>query len=333
MAKTATKAAAKKAQPATTKAAPAASPSRAATVARPAQKPTPEPKKIVPAVRQQAPPPTAETLASLPAHMRNDVDLGKENIRNEDMDIPRLKLIQGLSKELQLYDDLKAGHFFHSAAETIFDDSFRVVPIYMTREYILWRPLEDGGGILARSTDGVNWNPPAGEFKVKLDRKDGGAEVVWKLAKTVEASGLGNWGTMNPADPNSPPAATLMFNFLLAFPDFPDLMPAVLTFQRSSIKIGRKFLTKLKTVRTPLFGTIFRLSSYDDHNAANQDYKNISIVGDGLVDDPALYEQYKSLWQVMSQRGLNIKDIDSLQNEDDLPGDGGGQQEQQQHGY
>lgn len=263
------------------------------------------------------------TSANLPAHMRDDVGMGKENIGQADMDIPRLKLMQGLSKELPLYDDLKSGDFFHTATEAIFDEPFRVVPIFMDKQYILWRPLEDGGGIMARASDGVHWAPSAGSFKVKLDRKDGGGEVEWKLAHTVQESGLANWGTMNPRDTNSPPAATLMYNFLLAFPDDPDQLPAVLTFQRSSIKIGRKFMTKLKTVRTPLFGSVFTLSSFVDHNSANKDFNNINIVGSGLVEDPDLYQMYKDLHLSLTNKGLNIRDIDTLQDDPEAaaPGD------------
>lgn len=271
-----------------------------------------------PALRN-APPP-AETVAQLPAHMQSDVDMGKEQITQADMDIPRLKLMQGTSKELTLYDELRPGHFFHTASETSFDEPFRVVPIFFDRQYILWRPLENGGGIIARAADGVNWSPAGGEFEVTLDRKDGGVKVKWKLAPTVGASGLANWGTMNPDNPNSPPAATLMYNFVLAFPDHPDLMPAVLTFQRSSIKIGRKFMTKLKTVRTPLFGSLFTLSAFDDHNAANQDYKNISLVGAGLVQDPELYQLYKDMYLGLRKSGLGIRDVDTLQEDPEAGG-------------
>lgn len=309
MAKTATKAQAK--PPAATK-----TPARVAATPKTGGPPAEPRKPQLPIVA------SSTAMAEIPAHMRGDIDMGKENISQQDMDIPRLKLIQGLSKELQLYDDLRPGHFFHTATETIFDEPFRVVPIYFDRQYILWRPLEDGGGILARASDGVHWSPSRGEFTVKLDRKDGGHQVTWKLAPTIQESGLANWGTLNPNDTNSPPAATLMYNFLLAFPDYPDLMPAVLTFQRSSIKIGRKFMTKLKTVRTPLFGSVFELSSVDDHNSANQDFKNISMVGAGLVTDPVMYENYKSLYQSLSKTGLNIRDIDSLQEDADAAAPG-----------
>lgn len=314
MAKTMTKMTAKATTPTPKAAVAKPTPTKAvATTAKPkAALPPEEPKRTAAPALRNAPPP-AEVTAALPAHMRSDVDMGKEAITQADMDIPRLKLMQGTSKELTLYDELRPGHFFHTASEMSFDEPFRVVPIYFDRQYILWRPLENGGGIIARAADGVNWSPSSGEFEVTLDRKDGGAKVKWRLTPTVQGSGLANWGTMNPDNPQSPPAATLMYNFVLAFPDYPDLMPAVLTFQRSSIRVGRKFMTKLKTVRTPLFGSVFTLSSVDDHNAANQDYKNISMVGAGLVEAPELYQFYKDMHLGLRKSGLNVRDVDSLQ--------------------
>src|SRR5262249_53549369 len=143
--------------------------------------------------------------------------------------------------------------------------------------------------------------------------KDGGHEVVWRLAPTVQQSGLANWGTMYPADPNSPPAATLMYCYVLAFPDYPDLMPAVLTFQRSSIKQGRRLNTKLKTQRTPIFGTVFTLSAFDDTNSRGQDFKNVQMTGAGLVEDEGLYRQFRDMHMSFKEAGLSIKDIEGLQ--------------------
>lgn len=280
----------------------------------------------LPAETRPAPLPSA-AVSSLPAFMRQDADLGKENIGKDDIEIPRLKLMQGLSPELQEYDGLRAGYFFHPAAEFIFDGPFRAVPVFMDQRYILWRPRDAGGGILARADDGVHWSPGSGSFTVQLDKKDGGATVTWKMAPTVAQSGLANWGTMNPADPNSPPAATLMYNFLLAFPDEPDLMPAVLSFQRSSIKMGRRFNTKLKTVRAPLFGTVWEFRSVEDHNGAGQAFFNVDVRSAGLVEDQEQYLQYRAMYETFGARGLSIKDIEGMQSEEDnVSGtdDGGG---------
>lgn len=324
------KAAAKKAAPARKPAPPAArpAPSKAARAAAHQGREAPaedegrpvmhaEPRVQTPAVRHQAPPPTA-AVQNLPSFMRQDADLGKENIGKDDIEIPRLKLMQGLSPELQEYEGLRAGYFFHPAAEFIFDGPFRAVPVFMDQRYILWRPRDSGGGILARADDGVHWSPSNGEFTVQLDKKDGGATVTWKLAPTVAQSGLANWGTMDPNDANSPPAATLMYNFLLAFPDEPDLMPTVLSFQRSSIKMGRRFNTKLKTVRAPLFGTVWEFHSFiDTKKGANDDFFNIDVRSAGLVEDENQYHIYRQMYETFSSKGLSIKDIEGLQAEDD----------------
>jgi hypothetical protein len=264
--------------------------------------------------------PTPASIRSLPKFMQSDANLGKENIGRDDIEIPRLKLMQGLSPELQEFDGLKAGHFFHPIAEHIFDEPFRAVPVFMDKRYILWRPRDAGGGILARADDGVNWSPSQGEFTVQLDKRDGGDTVKWRLAPTVRESGLAVWGTFNPNDPNSPPAATEMFNFLLAFPDEPELMPAVLSFQRSSIKKGRRFNAKLKTVSAPIFGTIWEFRAVEDSNNRGQSFFNIDVRGAGLITDEQQYLQYRQMYETFSERGLAIKDIEGLQSEDDNTG-------------
>lgn len=276
----------------------------------------------------------AGNSAVLPDFMKGDAGLGTENIGREDMEIPRIKLIQALSPEIEQFNDLRPGDFFHTASEFIFPaaEGFRAVPIYMDRRYILWNPRDSGGGILARADDGVHWSPANHKFTVKLDKKDGGHTVVWATADTVKKSLLAEWGSMNPNDPNSQPAATLMYNFVLGFPDHPDLMPAVLTFQRSSIRVGRKFNVKLKTVRAPMFGTVWRFRSVDDANKSGQKFSNLSVSGDGFLTDERLYNEYKSMYEGFKEAGLQVRDLETLQdedqgeneNDDDTPAERGG---------
>jgi len=310
--------------PASRNAAPAKPQGRAAQAAR-SQGREPEPerraaapanKSSVPANRKPAPPPAEVSTANMPAFMRQDVDVGKEAIGREDLETPRLKLIQALSPELHVYNDLRPGQFFHTAAEQILEGPLTTVPVFMERRYLLWRPQDSGGGILARADDGIHWSPSAGEFTVQLNRNQGGKTVTWKLAPTVERSGLANWGTSDPDNSNSPPAATLMYNFVLAFPDYPDLMPAVFTFQRSLIKVGRKLNTKLKTTRLPIFGLKFDFAPFLDHNAANQDFYSVNVVGNGMVEDEDQYNLYRDMHNAFRTTGLQIKDIETLQEED-----------------
>ena len=280
-----------------------------------AKKPHPEEtKELVPAT------PLSVIQAELPEFMRDEAVRGTEGLESTDLEIPRLKLIQSTSPEVTERDDVRAGQFWHVAEEHAFKGPFLVTPILVDRRYTLWRPLEDGGGILARADDGSHWTPSHGEFTVKLDKKDGGHTVVWKMAPTVKESGLGEWGTMNPSDSNSPPAATISYNFLVAFPEHLDLSPAVLSFQRSSVKVGRQFNTKLRVSRAPIFGTVWQLAVVEDHNNAGQKFYNIRLTGAGMIGDKALYDQYKLLHQAYSKTGLRIRDDQDLQYEGDIAG-------------
>ena len=127
---------------------------------------------------------------SMPAYAPEDVGMGLENAEAEDMETPRLKLIQALSPELETFNKLSAGDFLHTASDLIISEPVLVTPIYFDRRYILWNPRESGGGILARADDGVHWQPANTTFDVKLDKKNGGNKVAWKTADTVKRSGL-----------------------------------------------------------------------------------------------------------------------------------------------
>lgn len=270
----------------------------------------------------------ADTTVSteMPDFMKKYAGAGKENIGMEDVVTPRLKLMQGLSPELQLYDGLRAGYFWHTTAEHIFSGPFVGVPIYMDRRYILWRPRDMGGGILARADDGIHWSPSTGEFTVTLDKKDGGRTVTWKMAKTVKESGLHEWGTSDPEAPGDktkiPPAATLVYNYVLAFPDFPDMIPAVLSFQRSAVPAARRFNSKIQVnAESPLFRNKYLFTPVIERNQANKEFFNVSVTGAGTLDDqPALFEKYAKLYDRFAQKGLQVKDEDTMANEEDTIG-------------
>lgn len=246
---------------------------------------------------------------------KGDVGRGTEQFGSEDVSVPRLKLIQGISPELDEYNKLRPGNYLHTAAGFIFDEPFEAVPVFADKRYLLWNPRDSGGGILARADDGVHWSPPNTEFQVKLDKRMGGHTVTWRTAKTVQQSGLANWGTMNPNDPDSPPAATLMYNFLLAFPGHPELPPAVLTFQRSQIGVARKFNGKLKIGPAPLFGRVCEFSSVKT-SSQQGDYFAMQVQQVGLIDPSSdLYLDYRAMNDAFTKAGLAVRDLESLQGE------------------
>ena len=250
-------------------------------------------------------------MAAVPEFMKNHMGVGTEAFDQSDMRTPQLKLMQGISPELQADNSLRAGMFYHTGIDIGVEGPINAVLLYTDKRYILWNPRDAGGGILARADDCVHWSPANASFTVKLDKKDGGKTVTWKTANTVAESGLDKWGTMNPDDKDSPPAATLTYNFVFAFPDNPDLPPAVLRMQRAGVPSAQKFITKLKLSRLPIYGRVFSLDSAVETNNANQTFQTVTFTNVGPLLDEELFHEYEGLYLNFKKSGLEIKDLET----------------------
>jgi hypothetical protein len=121
---------------------------------------------------------------------------GTENIDSADINIPRLKLAQGLTPEVK--DGIvKDGDLFHSITKQVLIPQGRagiIIPVAYVKEYILWRDQQDGGGIFARAKrvieDGTvryKWDNPKKEIKHKVK---GVMSVTWRTKGYVDEDGL-----------------------------------------------------------------------------------------------------------------------------------------------
>lgn len=292
----------------------------ATTVKRPqlaAAKPAPaKPAAQAVAVKKENNLATVES--NVPVFMQKDAGKGTENLNSGDYEMPRVKLLQGLSDELTTFDGLKAGDFFHTLGEANLSNSVQIVPLYISKRFVLWRPRHDGGGILARSDDAVHWNPPTGEFRVK-PYKDNDKQVIWKLAPTVAASRLDQWGTYDPADPKSPPAATQAFVIIVYLPEHPELSPVALLLQRTAIVPARRLLGKLRMSQAPIYGMKIRMSSFVD-NRNDQKFNNYQFQMDGYVENKDEYEMYQRYNEQFTKSGVKVKDLEESQ--EDMPQEG-----------
>ena len=245
-----------------------------------------------------------------PAFIREHATLGGLGVG--DLEMPRLKLLQASSPELTEFKNAREGDFWHSLIDESFGSTVRICPIYIDWRFILWRPREAGGGILARADDGKHWMPADTEFTVKLKS---GNEVKWRTAPTVAASRLDKRGSYNPSDPNSPPAAMRMYSIVCSFPDRKNLPPAVVTLQRAAIKVATKLIGELKVLRAPSFGAIFEMASFKDRSPSGEFY-NYAFEMVGPVEDRAFYEENFAQYRFFVEQGLKVKDLEGAQEDE-----------------
>lgn len=247
------------------------------------------------------------TSDQVPDFMKSEkAGMGAEGLSNSALTPPRLKLAQAVSPEIDSIMDLKPGQFFNSVGEIVYGNKLSIVPCYLAESYLLFAPRIAGassGGLLARANNGVSWDPPNQEFEVVINKR--GDKVKWRTADTVGKSGLANWGTSDPSDPKSPPAATWSLNCVTLLPDFLDDGPSVLSFMRSGAKIGKKFAGNLKMSRVPTFGRMFELSSVKVGEGGDAYYEP-RIKAIGFITNPKVYNMGKEIYEMAKDRGVQV---------------------------
>jgi hypothetical protein len=92
----------------------------------------------------------SSSIASVPSFLQTDKPAGNENVTSDDMQLPRLKLTQTLSPELDTgsasyIEGATAGQIINTVTHTAVD-SMNVVNIYYKREFAVYQKREAGSG-------------------------------------------------------------------------------------------------------------------------------------------------------------------------------------------
>lgn len=265
------------------------------------------------AVAVAEPAKTAMVLAdTAPAFMEQDRGEGLSNLDTADFTLPRVTLLQALSAPVQ-DDDQPQGTFYHILAEENLGTSMRCAIIDVRKNVVLWRPRNDTSGarILARSENCVDWNKPNSEFEVTLKS---GKKVKWNTGKDVRSSGLTEWGSADPADPESEPAATVSLNLLVMNLDNLAMGPFILSLQRAQLKHGEALKAKLLMAsdRCPTYGQVFDISSkkVTDVKGSFFSYK---FERAGFIQDESVYKLLKNWHEQIQGKTIAIDGEDDIE--------------------
>lgn len=226
--------------------------------------------------------------SSLPAHLQGGKKASVGNVDSTDLIIPRVKLLQAISPEVEEeLEGAKAGNFWHTIAAQSLGNKLRAIPIIIRKSYVLWSPRGDERGILARANDGLNWDLAGAEFTVKP--KNSPHDIKYLLGKTVhEKTGggpaLSEFGSSIPGDPKSPPAAALTYQILWFFPDFADLSPAIIINTRSSVKPAQNLISKIDLRPVDHYGQMYEIGITKEQGAEGPFY-NYNYRSDGYASE------------------------------------------------
>ena len=96
-----------------------------------------------------------------------NVQTGFEDMSADDLQLPRLKLLQAMSPEIENDDALRAGHVFNSVTGDWWpsDQGVKVIPCVYHKTYVEWAPLNSGakGPVAVHQSKEVMNNTVRGE--------------------------------------------------------------------------------------------------------------------------------------------------------------------------
>lgn len=211
---------------------------------------------------------------------------GLQGLDAGDFIVPRIKLLQGTSTEPETFDEAKVGTFWVNVLDVPIGDSFEFTPILNRKRVMLMPPMGSSGtGIYARANDGMTWNT-TGEWELKL--KGQRTSVKWAITDlNVRKSGLLEYGTSDPENPDSPPAATLFYDFLVMIHGDQGVnMPVLLSLARSAAKVARNLQMKIEAMKhTPMWARKFIAKPFKDHNNDGQEFWNWQFAASGFVPE------------------------------------------------
>ncbi len=232
---------------------------------------------------------------------------GTEGITAHSLKIPRIGLLQKVSPELDEDDSLKPGDWYHNTGGVSLGRVLNIVPCFSSESVIIWRDRKEGGGILARATDGAHWDTPDAEIEFTI----AGKTVKLNLGKTVVASGLAEFGTSDPSRSSSAPIATRNINVACYLPDHPDMSPCIMTFKKSSHGIGQDFMTNLNQNAASSWMRNFVMSSISA-GTATEPFLLPRFMPNGFVVDEQVAIITESIWdQFRKMASLDAEDQDA----------------------
>ncbi len=91
---------------------------------------------------------TAEIVQFDPTMFEEDAGVGLENMGQDDLALPFLKILGGMSKELDDLEDARKGDIYNTVTGAVYKgkDGIKVIPVAYQRRFIQWAPRGEGTG-------------------------------------------------------------------------------------------------------------------------------------------------------------------------------------------
>jgi hypothetical protein len=188
-------------------------------------------------------------------------------VAQEDLVIPRAKLLQALSPEVQ-ENGMKQGLIINSLTKEVLPEKF--IPIFSYKNYMRFNPRD-------KKSPNYNQNFEPGD-------------VIWQSTDPEDPKVQAEtaWG-----ENGERPLATTFLNFFSYFPGVP--MPLIISFKDTSYKAGKQLLSLCKFCGGDMFSREYKLTAkLEANNIAAYYVLSVAPVGPTAKENFTICEKWWS---------------------------------------
>ena len=221
--------------------------------------------------------------------MELDASSGLENISQDDLATPRLKVLMQLSPELEELEGAKAGMIFNTVTSELYDGSkgIRVLPCAYQRQYVEWADRGQGSGAP------INVFDASSDVLTKTTRDDNNKD---RLSNGNYVETCGN-------------------HYVLLITDEGDATPALITMKATQLKKSRKWNSMLLNLKLkgknglftpPSYSHYYRLKTVKEGNDKGNWY-GWEISREDQLQDTNYYSMAKTFAESVSKGEVKVK--------------------------
>lgn len=195
---------------------------------------------------------------SMPAFLQQHMQdtRGNEEVDANDLVIPRIELVQGLSKARKKSDPAyipgaEEGMLYNNVTRELYGESIKVCPVMFRKEWLLWRDVDLGGGFGGAF-------PSAESAEAAKNAQENPSE--WEVVDTPQ-------------------------HFVVIVKDDGTREEAVVSMAKTKAKASRLWNSLVRINGGPRFSRVYELRGVPDQNKVGQEFYSLQVKNVGFVDE------------------------------------------------
>ena len=221
----------------------------------------------------------AQEVVSVPDYIKRGGNRGSENVTNDDLQLPRINVIQALSPQIsknkpEFIQGAEVGHLFNTLTGELYPDGVVFCPVTFQKRYFVWKTQDSGGGL--RGIFDFNKQKEAELLTVELN-EGSSKDEEYECVLTHEHLVLMQDGT-----------------------------EVILSCAKSKTKASKKFNSMVRLNGDDRFSRQYKLTVVDDENEHGKEYKNFNIspaLGAEAFPKKDVYLKAESLYGAIETEG------------------------------